>query len=99
MTWDDAIPLCSKCIFVLCSNGMAMMGQFSQPSCPLMCWEGWCWDLSARLGVLRPRLGLGAEQDVLFLSVPLAVGVAAQSLVVEGACAKPDGPPEKAKGI
>jgi hypothetical protein len=36
---------------------------------------------------------------LLFLSVPLAVGVAAQSLVAEGACAKPDGPPEKAKGI
>jgi len=36
---------------------------------------------------------------LLFLSVPLAVGVAAQSLVAAGACVKPDGPPEKAKGI
>ena len=48
------------------------------------------------LGVLRPRLGLGAAQDVLLLSVPLAAGVAAERLVAAGACAKPDGPPEKA---
>ena len=38
-TWNDVTPLYGRCVFVLCGNTMAIMGQFAWRFCQLMCWD------------------------------------------------------------